>query len=70
MKMVLLDGSFSHVTLGLEAGECHDHLLKLMVEDFDWSLLENMNENLKIILTVVFAKIKKLTAIDELLKSD
>ena len=57
--MVLLDGSFSHVTLDLEAGECHDHLLKLMAEDFDWSLLENMNEILKIILTVVFSKRKK-----------
>ena len=57
MKIVVLpDESFSHVTLGLEAGEYHDHLLKLMAEDFDLSLLENKNENLKSFLTVVVTK--------------
>ena len=59
MEMVLPDENFSHAKLGLEVDEYHGHLLKLMAEDFDWSLLENMNENLKIILTVVFSKIKK-----------
>ena len=54
--MVLLDGSFFHVTLDLEAGECHDHLLKQMVEDFDLSLLGNMSENLGYILTVAHSK--------------
>ena len=58
MEMVLPDENFSHAKLGLEVDEGHGHLLKLMAEDFDWSLSENTNENLKNILTVGFAKVK------------
>ena len=54
MVIGLLDENFSRVISGPEADECHGHLLKLMAEDFDWSLSENMNENLKSILTVIF----------------
>ena len=50
-NLFLPDESFSHVTLGLGADECHGHLLKLMVGDFDLFLLENTNENLEYILT-------------------
>ena len=58
IEMVLPDENFSHAKLGLEVDEYHGHLLKLMAEDFDWSLSENTNENLKNILTVGFAKVK------------
>ena len=52
MELVLglPDENFSHVILGPEVDECLGHLLKLMVEDFDLSLSENKNENLKNIL--------------------
>ena len=50
--------NFSHVTLGPGVDVGPGHLLKLMVEDFDLSLLGNMNENLGYILTDADSKLR------------
>ena len=47
------------MTLGPGVDVGPGHLLKLMVEDFDLSLLGNMSENLGYILTVAHSKYKK-----------
>ena len=46
------------MTLGPGVDVGPGHLLKLMVEDFDLSLLGNMNENLGYILTDADSKLR------------